>query len=143
MIKEATEKEEDSNTYRFSRSYYLGKKSSRNDNSRNNTHINSTIKNTGINVGSSKISNITAPNKTTKPNYKIKSSQPLSPRSTSSGNKKSGRNKVPKLKINSPANLAGFTETSNKASIPDDEEAFFIKSSRECQAKQPYTATYN
>ena len=61
----------------------------------------------------------------------------------SSGNKKSGRNKVPKLKINSPANQAGFTETSNKASIPDDEEAFFIKSSRECQAKQPYTATYN
>ena len=74
MIKEATEKEEDSNTYRFSRSYYLGKKSSRNDNSRNNTYINSTIKNTVINVSNSKISNTTAPNKTSKPNYKIKSS---------------------------------------------------------------------
>ena len=75
MIKEATEKEEDSNTYRFRRSYYLGKKSSRNDHSRNNnTHINSTIQNTDINASNTKISNTTTgPNKTTKPNYKIKS----------------------------------------------------------------------
>lgn len=69
MIKEATEKEEDSNTYRFSRSYYLGKKSSRNDLSQNNT----TVQNNGINASSVKISNTNAPNKSTKPNYKTKS----------------------------------------------------------------------